>query len=192
MIVAVDPYLIDWLDLVLRWLHVKPRSSGSAPRSTSSRSTTTWSRRSGGGRRRGRRRRGVGGPRRRLLPRAEVHSRAEDAPREIAVVQVGGIHDVASGFALFCVLYYVDADLNLVGADMSEWAATRSARPARGSLARLRRALPRHRQRARLAAVLVALVTATAWGLSLLYTDRAVWLQLGACSGRSWWRTPFS
>ena len=24
-----------------------------------------------------------------------------------------------SGFALFCVLYYVDADLNLVGADMS-------------------------------------------------------------------------
>ncbi len=34
-----------------------------------------------------------------------------------------------------------------------------------------------------LAAVLVALVTATAYGLSLLYTDRAVWLQLGAMLG---------
>ena len=32
-----------------------------------------------------------------------------------------------SGFALFCVLYYVDADLNLVGADMPAWAAILSS-----------------------------------------------------------------
>ena len=34
-----------------------------------------------------------------------------------------------------------------------------------------------------LAGVLIALVTVAAYGLSLVYTDRAVWLQLGAMLG---------
>ena len=65
----------------------------------------------------------MGGPRRRLLPRAEVHSRAEDLPERLQWFKWEAYTTWLSGFALFCVLYYVDADLNLVGADMSEWAA---------------------------------------------------------------------
>ena len=42
-----------------------------------------------------RRRRGVGDPRRRLLPRREVPRRARAAARAAALVQVGGVHDVA-------------------------------------------------------------------------------------------------
>ena len=89
-----------------------------------------------------------------------------------------------SGFALFCVLYYVDADLNLVGADMSEWAAIAISLALLAAAWLVYDGLCRViRSEAALAAVLVALVTASAYGLSLLYTDRAVWLQLGAMLG---------
>ena len=50
----------------------------------------------GAARRRARRRRRVvGDPRRRLLPGREVPRRARDAPGAAALVQVGGVHDVA-------------------------------------------------------------------------------------------------
>jgi uncharacterized membrane protein len=89
-----------------------------------------------------------------------------------------------SGFALFCVLYYIDADLNLVGADLAEgWAIAISI----GLLAAawlvydlLCRIL---RSELILAGTLIVLVTGTAYALSLLYTDRATWLQVGAMLG---------
>ena len=93
---VLDPYLTDWLDLLLRWLHViaaivwigtsfyfvaarQPAATAEEPR----------------GRAAGRRRRGVGDPRRRLLPRPEVPRRPAHAARAPALVQVGGVHDVA-------------------------------------------------------------------------------------------------
>ena len=89
-----------------------------------------------------------------------------------------------SGFALMCVLYYVDADVNLVQSSLGEtWGIVLSiallaiAWLVYDGLCRvLRNDLV-------LAAVLIALTTVTAYGLSLVYTDRAVWLQLGAMLG---------
>jgi len=124
MIVAVDPYLIDWLDLVFRWLHV---IAGIVWIGTSFYFVA-------------------------LDNHLEPPKRREDAEAGVAgeawEVHGGGFYLVQkfrvapqtlpetlhwfkweayttwlSGFALFCVLYYVDADLNLVGADMSERAA---------------------------------------------------------------------
>ncbi len=185
MIVAVDPYLIDWLDLVLRWLHVI--------------AAVVWI--------------GTSFYFVALDNHLEPPKRKEDVNAGVGgeawEVHGGGFYLVQkftvapktlperlhwfkweayttwlSGFALFCILYYVDADLNLVGADMSEWAAIAI------SLALLVAAWVVYDVLCRvidnelvLAGVLVALVTATAWGLSLLYTDRAVWLQLGAMLG---------
>jgi len=89
-----------------------------------------------------------------------------------------------SGFALFCVLYYVDADLNLVGADMSEWTAIAVSLALLAAAWLVYDGLCRAiRNELVLAAVLVALTTVAAYGLSLLFTDRAVWLQLGAMLG---------
>ena len=185
MIVAVDPYLIDWLDFLLRWLHV---IAGIAWIGTSFYFVA-------------------------LDNHLDPPKRREDADAGVAgeswEIHGGGFYVVQkfkvapkelpdplhwfkweayttwlSGFALFCVLYYVDASLKLVDADLSEgWAIAISI----GLLAvawlvydGLCKVI---RNELALAGVLVALITATAYGLSLLYTDRAVWLQLGAMLG---------
>ena len=185
MTVAVDPYLIDWLDLVLRWLHViaavvwigtsfyfvaldnhlaPPKRKEDADEGVAGES---WEIHGGGFY---------------LVQKFRVAPRT--LPDTLHWFKWEAYTTWLSGFALFCVLYYVDADLNLVGADMSEWAAIVS------SLALLAAAWVVYdvlcrliRNELVLAAVLVALVTASAYGLSLLYTDRAVWLQLGAMLG---------
>ena len=185
MIVAVDPYLIDWLDFLLRWLHV---IAGIAWIGTSFYFVA-------------------------LDNHLEPPKRPEDAEAGVAgeswEVHGGGFYLVQkfkvapkvlpeplhwfkweayttwlSGFALFCVLYYVDASLNLVDADIGEgWGIAISiallgvAWLAYDALCRVLR------NELALAAVLIALVTVTAYGLSRLYTDRAVWLQLGAMLG---------
>jgi uncharacterized membrane protein len=185
MIVAVDPYLIDWLDLVLRWLHViaavvwigtsfyfvaldnhlkPPKREEDADAGVGG---EAWEVHGGGFY---------------LVQKFTVAPRT--LPEQLQWFKWEAYTTWLSGFALFCVLYYVDADLNLVGADMSEWAAIAI------SLALLVAAWVVYDVLCRvidnelvLAGVLVALVTATAYGLSLLYTDRAVWLQLGAMLG---------
>ncbi len=95
-VVALSDYWWDWGNLLFRWLHVIAAMAwiGASfyfialdnhleppkdPRRRRAR----------------RRRRGVGGPRRRLLPRREVPRRARTPARAAALVQVGGVHDVA-------------------------------------------------------------------------------------------------
>ena len=185
MIVAVDPYLIDWLDLLLRWLHVvaavvwigtsfyfvaldnhlaPPKRKEGADGGVAGES---WEIHGGGFY---------------LVQKFRVAPRT--LPDTLHWFKWEAYTTWLSGFALFCVLYYVDADLNLVGADLPEWAGIVS------SLALLAAAWVVYdvlcrviRNELALAAVLVGLVTASAYGLSLLYTDRAVWLQLGAMLG---------
>ena len=151
MIVAVDPYLVDWLDLTLRWLHViagvvwigtsfyfvaldnhlaPPKRKEDADEGVAGES---WEIHGGGFY---------------LVQKFRVAPRT--LPEPLHWFKWEAYTTWLSGFALFCVLYYVDADLNLVGADMSEWAAIASLpRAARRGLARVRRPLPRDPQRAR-------------------------------------------
>ena len=94
----IDPYWNDWLDLLIRWLHV---IAGIVWIGTSfyfvALDNHLGPAEGAAGRRRRRRRRVVGDPRRRLLPHLEVHGRAARAARAAALVQVGGLHDVALG-----------------------------------------------------------------------------------------------
>ncbi len=140
------------------------------------------------GRGRGRRRRGVGGARRRLLPRAQVPGRAAGAARGAAVVQVGGVHDVGVGLR----------------------APRRPLLPRRLDLPRrpARRRPDRHARpwRSRSAAccwpgrsttcclrfvpdedvvagAIVGLTALAAWGAGELFAPRAAWLQVGAMLG---------
>ncbi len=185
MTVAVDPYLIDWLDFLLRWLHVI--------------AGIVW----------------IGTSFYFVALDNHLHppARPEDVEAGIAgeawEVHGGGFYLVQklkvapktlpeplywfkweayttwlSGFALMCVLYYVDADVNLVQSSLGEtWGIVLSiallaiAWLVYDTLCRVLR------NELVLAAVLIALTTVTAYGLSLVYTDRAVWLQLGAMLG---------
>ncbi len=185
MTVAVDPYLIDWLDFLLRWLHVI--------------AGIVW----------------IGTSFYFVALDNHLHEpvRPEDAEAGIGgeawEVHGGGFYLVQkfkvapktlpeplywfkweayttwlSGFALMCVLYYVDANVNLVHSSLGEtWGIALSiallvvAWLVYDGLCRVLRS------ELALAGVLIALVTVAAYGLSLVYTDRAVWLQLGAMLG---------
>jgi len=93
-----------------------------------------------------------------------------------------------SGFALLCVVYYTDARLRLIDpavADLEPWQAIVISVALLGAawlvydlVCRLLASRP-----ALLAAALVALVTATAYGLERLYAPRAAYLQVGAMLG---------
>jgi uncharacterized membrane protein len=185
MIVAVDPYLVDWLDLTLRWLHViagivwigtsfyfvaldnhlaAPKRREDAEAGVAGES---WEIHGGGFY---------------LVQKFRVAPRA--LPEPLHWFKWEAYTTWLSGFALFCVLYYVDADLNLVGADMSEWAAIAISVALLAVAWLVYDGLCRLvRNELVLAAILVALTTVAAYALSLLFTDRAVWLQLGAMLG---------
>jgi uncharacterized membrane protein len=185
MIVAVDPYLVDWLDFVLRWLHV---IAGIVWIGTSFYFVALDNH---------------------LLPPKGADDDGEGVGGESWEIHGGGFYRVQkfrvaprelpdplhwykweayttwlSGFALFCVLYYIDADVRLVGADVSTGVAIAASLALLAAAWLVYDALCRLvRNEAALALILVALVTATAYGLSRLYVDRAVWLQLGAMLG---------
>ena len=182
MTVAVDPYLIDWLDFVLRWLHV---IAGIVWIGTSFYFVA-------------------------LDNHLDPPRRPEDVEADVAgeawEVHGGGFYVVQkfkvapktlpeplhwfkweayttwlSGFALMCVLYYVDATSTSSKPNLGEaWgiAISSACSSSRGSSTT---SLPRA-ERACARRSLVALHV-TAYGLSLLFTDRAVWLQLGAMLG---------
>ena len=185
MIVAVDPYLVDWLDLTLRWLHViagvvwigtsfyfvaldnhlaPPKRKEDADEGVAGES---WEIHGGGFY---------------LVQKFRVAPRT--LPEPLHWFKWEAYTTWLSGFALFCVLYYVDADLNLVGADMSEWTAIAVSLALLAAAWLVYDGLCRAiRNELVLAGILVALTTVAAYGLSLLFTDRAVWLQLGAMLG---------
>ena len=136
-----------------------------------------------------RRRRGVGGARRRLLPRREVPRRAGAAARAAALVQVGGVHDVALG------LRAVHRRLLLarvVVPDRSDASPT----CARGRRSRSRSAgivlawlvydgLCRAfaNDEGALAVLVFAFICLSAWGSWELFAPRAAFLQVGAMIG---------
>ncbi len=182
--IAVDAYLVDWLDFLLRWLHViagiawigtsfyfvaldnhlAPPKDDEPDASVAGES---WEIHGGG------------------FYRVQKFKVApKTLPEPLHWFKWEAYTTWLSGFALFCVLYYIDADLNLVGADLAEgWAIAISI----GLLAAawlvydlLCRIL---RSELILAGTLIVLVTGTAYALSLLYTDRATWLQVGAMLG---------
>jgi uncharacterized membrane protein len=183
--IAVDPYLIDWLDLVLRWLHViagivwigtsfyfvaldnhldPPKRPADAEAGVAGES---WEIHGGGFY---------------LVQKFKVAPK--ELPEPLHWFKWEAYTTWLSGFALLCVLYYVDANVNLVQSSVGEaWGIAISiallavAWLVYDGLCRLLR------NELALAGVLVALVTVTAYGLSLIYTDRAVWLQLGAMLG---------
>jgi len=93
-----------------------------------------------------------------------------------------------SGFALLCIVYYTDARLRLIDpsvADLEPWQAIlisiallAAAWLVYDVTSRLLASRP-----ALLAAALVGLVTATAYGVERLYAPRAAYLQVGAMLG---------
>ena len=93
-----------------------------------------------------------------------------------------------SGFALFCIVYYTDARLRLIDpevADLEPWQAILISLAllvvawlVYDFVCRLFSSRPPV-----LALVILGLVTATSYGLSQLYQERAAYLQLGAMLG---------
>jgi uncharacterized membrane protein len=93
-----------------------------------------------------------------------------------------------SGFALMIVLYYLNADTYLVDPDVADLSVSAAVSISIGLLAaawlvydglcRMLAARPLV-----LASVLLALVTLAAWGISHLFSGRAVYLQIGAMLG---------
>jgi len=188
-LLAVDPYVTDWLDLLARWLHVI--------------AAIVW----------------IGTSfyfialDNHLLPPKEERDAADGVGGESWEVHGGGFYLVQkyrvaprelpeplhwfkweayttwlSGFALMIVLYYLNADTYLIDksvADLSTGTAISisvallaAAWVAYDMLCRLLGSRPLV-----LAVTLLALVTGAAWGISHLFSGRAVYLQIGAMLG---------
>ena len=136
-----------------------------------------------------RERRGVGDARRRLLPRREVRARAGAAARTAALVQVGGVHDVALGVRALHRRLLLARDLvpdRPVGG-RSDGRGRRSRSRSQGSRSRgssTTGCAARSRNDEALLAVLVfAFVCLSAWGAWNLFAARAAYLQVGAMIG---------
>jgi uncharacterized membrane protein len=186
---AIDPYLRDWLDLLLRWLHVIAAIAwvGSSfyfvlldqslrfPKDVADREA------------------GVGGE------LWEVHGggfyhvqKYRVAPRELpdhlAWFKWEAYTTWLSGFALLVVLYWLDARAYLIDrsiADIGPWTAVAASA---GMLVVawlvyevLCRLLARHELL--LAGAIAAGTTLAAWGTAELFSPRAAWLQVGAMLG---------
>jgi uncharacterized membrane protein len=188
-LLAVDPYVIDWLDLLTRWLHVI--------------AGIVW----------------IGSSfyfialDNHLEPPQDERDSAVGVGGEAWEIHGGGFYHVQkyrvaprrlpeplhwfkweayttwlSGFALMVVLYYVNADTYLIDkdvADLSEGVAIAisvallaAAWLAYDALCRLLGAKP-----LLLAATLLVGVTLASWGIGHLFSGRAVYIQVGAMLG---------
>jgi uncharacterized membrane protein len=130
----------------------------------------------------------VGDPRRRLLRDPQVPRRAASPAQAAALYKWEAYWTWLSGFALLCVLYYADARLRLIDpsvADLEPWQAILIsiallvvAWLVYDLLCRLLAGRPLV-----LAAAILGLVTATAYGVEQLYQARAAYLQVGSMLG---------
>jgi uncharacterized membrane protein len=188
-LVAVDPYVTEWLNLLARWLHViagivwigssfyfialdnhllPPKDRGDAEAGVGGES---WEIHGGGFYR---------VQKYRVAPRT--------LPEPLHWFKWEAYTTWLSGFALMVVLYYVNADQYLIDksvADLSTGAAVAISIALLAAawliydlLCRLLGTRP-----LLLAATLLALVTLSAWGIGHLFSGRAVYIQVGAMLG---------
>ena len=184
----MDPYANEWLDLLVRWLHVvaaiawigssfyfialdnhlrPPKDEADAERGVGG---EAWEIHGGGF---------YQVQKYRLAPRA--------LPEPLHWFKWEAYTTWLSGFALLIVLYYVNADTYLIDksvADLRPWEAIAisiallaAAWLAYDGLCRL---IPNDLA---LAAILLVLVTLAAWGVSHLFSGRAEYIQIGAMLG---------
>ena len=190
MAASVDPYLVDWLDLVFRWFHVM--------------AAIVW----------------IGTSfyfvalDNHLLPPADVRDRERGVGGETWEIHGGGFYRVEkfqvaphtlpeplhwykweaywtwlSGFALFTVLYYLQPHTYLIDSSVAKLSAASAILASIGLLAAgwivydvLCRTVAK-RSEAALAVCMLALVTGTAYGVTHLFAGRAAYLQVGAMLG---------
>jgi uncharacterized membrane protein len=186
---AVDPYVTDWLNLVFRWLHVIAAIAWVGASfyfiALDSHLLPPGDRRDEEG--------GVGGE------AWEVHGGGfyrvqkyrvapPTLPDPLHWFKWEAYWTWLSGFALLVVLYYLNADQYLIDPSVSDISAGAAVALSVGLLVvawvvydALCRLLPG--RDLVLAACLLALVTATAYGLSHLFSGRAVYIQVGAMLG---------
>jgi len=188
-LLAVDPYVTDWLNLLTRWLHVIAGivwiGSSFYFIALDNHLRPPEDQRDADG--------GIGGE------AWEIHGggfyliqKYRVAPRELPDVlhwfKWEAYTTWLSGFALMVVLYYLNADTYLIDkdvADLSTGAAIAisiallaAAWIVYDLLCRLLASRPLI-----LAALLLGLVTLAAWGISHLFSGRAVYLQVGSMLG---------
>ena len=188
-LLALDAYTTDWLDLLARWLHV---IAGIVWIGSSFYFIALDNH---------------------LRPPKEQRDLDDGVGGEAWEVHGGGFYNVQkyrvaprvlpdtlywfkweayttwlSGFALMIVLYYLNADTYLIDKDVADLSTGAAVAISVGLLAaawlvydglcRVLAARPLV-----LATVLLALITLTAWGISHLFSGRAVYLQIGAMLG---------
>ena len=189
MILAIDPYLTDWLDLVLRWLHViaavvwigtsfyfigldnhlqPPESPEDDEAGVGGES---WEIHGGGFYR---------------VQKFRVAPRV--LPEPLHWYKWEAYTTWLSGFGLLVVLYYLNARANLVDPTVADLTTAEAVAISVGLLAAawlaydvLCRLLERHELV--LAACLLGLVTLAAWAAGELFAPRAAYLQVGAMLG---------
>jgi uncharacterized membrane protein len=184
----VDPYANEWLDLLLRWLHViagiawigasfyfialdnhllPPKDPGDA-------------------------RRGIGGEAWEIHGGGFYHVQKyrvapSQLPEPLYWFKWEAYTTWLSGFALLVVLYYVNADTYLIDKSVADLSQATAIAISVGLLAAswivydvLCRLL---RREALLAVALLGLTTLAAWGTSELFSGRAEYIQVGAMLG---------
>jgi uncharacterized membrane protein len=188
-LLALDPYVTDWLNLLTRWLHViagivwigssfyfialdnhlrPPKDEADAEAGVGG---EAWEVHGGGF---------YNVQKYRVAPRV--------LPDKLYWFKWEAYTTWLSGFALMIVLYYLNADTYLIDKDVADISAGAAVAISIGLLAaawlvydglcRVLAARPLV-----LASVLLGLVTLAAWGISHLYSGRAVYLQIGAMLG---------
>ena len=186
---ALDPYLRDWLDLLLRWLHViaaiawvgtsfyfvlldqslrAPRDPGDVDDGVAG---ELWEVHGGG-----------------FYKVQKYRVAPRQLPEHLAWFKWEAYTTWLSGFGLMIVLYYLEASATLIDptvADLEPWQAILcsigllvAAWVVYDVLCRLLEG-----REALLAAAIVALTVLAAWGASELFAPRAAWLQVGAMLG---------
>ena len=185
---VLDPYLRDWLDLLIRWLHVvaaigwigssfyfvlldqslrRPREQADADAGVRG---ELWEVHGGG-----------------FYHVKKYQVAPPELPDHLAWFKWEAYTTWISGFSLMVVLYWLDAKSRMIDpsvADIGPWAAVGfSALLLVGAWVAYDLACRMIRSERTLMLVLVAGIALAAWGTSELYSPRAAWLQTGAMLG---------
>jgi len=188
-VLALDPYVRDWADLLLRWLHViaaiawigtsfyfvlldqslrPPKKAGDEEAGVGG---ELWEVHGGG-----------------FYHVQKYKVAPQRLPQHLAWFKWEAYTTWLSGFGLLIVLYYVDARANLVDPTVADLSTGEAVAISVGLLAAawivydlLCRILRRHELW--LGACILGLTTLAAWGTSQLFAPRAAFLQVGAMLG---------